>query len=131
MLDGFQPAVAELLSLGIIARMAFLVCYSNSIDDHTRDKAVYLDQAFYELIFAQCASDPGHYAALREIALLRYKSPTIIVGRERIGLLADELAMLTASGVSHPQIAELSLVCARAQTGGFGLTISGDMYPEL
>lgn len=111
--------------------MAFLVCYSSSLDDHTRDTAVYLDQAFYELIFAHCASDRGHYAALREIALLRYESPTMIVGRERLGLLVDELAMLAASGVSHPQIAELSQVCARAQADGCGLTISGDMYPEL
>lgn len=111
--------------------MAFLVCYSRSLDDHTRDKSVYLDQAFYELIFAHCASDRGNYAALREIALLRYESPTMFVGRERLGLLADELAILAASGVSHPQIAELSQVCARAQAGGCGLTISGDMYPEL
>ena len=111
--------------------MAFLVCYSSSLDDHARDKAVYLDQAFYELIFAHCASDRGDYAVLREIALLRYKSPTIIVGQERLGLLADELATLAASGVSHPQIAELSQVCARAQTDGCGLTISGDMFPEL
>jgi hypothetical protein len=109
--------------------MAFLVCYSSSLDDHTRSKAVYLDQAFYELIFAHCVSDS--YAALREIALLRYKSPTIIVGLDRLRLLADELAMLAASGVSHPEIAELSQVCERARAGGCGLTISGDMYPEL
>jgi len=109
--------------------MAFLVCYSSSLDDHTRDKAVYLDQAFYELIFAQCASD--RYRVLREIASLRYKSPTIIVSQDRLGLLSDELTMLSASGVSHPQIGEFSQACARAQTDGCSLTISGDMYPEL
>ena len=118
-------------SLGIIERMAFLVCYSSSLDDHTRNTAIYLDQAFYELIFAHCASDPGRYAVLRKIALLRYKSPTIMIGEDRLELLARELAMLAASGVSHPQIAELSHVCARAQADGCGLTISGDMYPEL
>src|SRR5688572_11162529 len=80
--DPMRPvaAVAELGSLSIIERMAFLVCYSSSLDDHTRNTAIYLDQAFYELIFAHCASDPGRYAVLRKIALLRYKSPTIMIG---------------------------------------------------
>lgn len=109
--------------------MAFLICYSRSLDEHTRNKAAYLDQAFYELIFAHCISD--RYAALREIALLRYKSPTIIVSQDRLRLLADELTILAASGVSHPQIEELSQVLALAQANGCGVTISGDMYPEL
>jgi len=111
--------------------MAFLICYSGSLDDHTRNKAVYLDQAFYELIFAHCRSERSGYGVLREIASLRYKSPTIIVGDDRLRLLPDELAMLSASGVSHPQIAEFSRVCAQAQADGCSLTISGDMYPEL
>jgi hypothetical protein len=111
--------------------MAFLVCYSGSLDDHTRNRAVYLDQTFYELIFALCREERGGYSVLREIALLRYKSPTIIVGQTRLRLLADELNTLSASGVTHPQIAEFGRVCAQAQADGCSLTISGDMYPEL
>src|SRR6185369_7176004 len=98
---------------------------------HTRHKAIYLNQRFYELVFAHCRSESGRYAVLREIASLRYKSPTLVVRQDRLGLLSTELSEFEASGVSHPQIAEFSQVCARAQTDGCSLTISGDMYPEL
>ena len=109
--------------------MAFLVCYSSSLADHARKTAVYMDQRFYELIFAHCRS--GSYSVLREIASLRYKSPTIALRRERLHLLDQELTQLEASGVSHPQIADLKLACERATAESCCLTISGDMYPEL
>ena len=49
--------------------MAFLVCYSRyPPDDHTRDRAIYLDQRFYESIFEHCRSEGGPYTVLREIA---------------------------------------------------------------
>jgi hypothetical protein len=111
--------------------MAFLVCYSGSLEDHARNKAIYLDQAFYELIFARCRLERSGYVVLREIASPRYKSPTLIVGQERLRLLADELSMLCATGVSHTQLAEFSRVCAQAEANGCSLTVSGDMYPEL
>jgi hypothetical protein len=98
--------------------MAFLVCFSSSLADHTLNKAIYLDQAFYELIYAHCRSERERY-------------PTIIVGPDRLTSLPGELAMLSASGASHAQMAEFSQVCARAQSDGCSLTISGDMYPEL
>jgi hypothetical protein len=117
---------------GIFKHMAFLVCYSSfPPDDHTRNKAIYLNQGFYELIFAHCRSDGCPYAILREIASLRYKSPTLVVSQKRLGLLAQELVDLEASGRSHPQIAEFRQVCAKAKAEGYSLTISGDMYPEL
>jgi hypothetical protein len=111
--------------------MAFLVCFSSSLADHTLNKAIYLDQAFYELIYAHCRSERERYPLLGEIASLRYKSSTIIVGPDRLTSLPGELAMLSASGASHAQMAEFSQVCARAQSDGCSLTISGDMYPEL
>jgi len=124
--------MAEFWTLGIIAFMAFLVCFSSQPpDDHTRHKAIYLNQAFYALIFAHCRSDDCTYSVLREIASLRYKSPTMVVGQDRLGLLAQELVDFEASGQSHPQIGEFEQVCAKARADGFSLTISGDMYPEL
>ncbi len=112
--------------------MAFLVCFSRSPpDDHTRDQAVYLDQAFYEAIFKYCRSDRGPCTILREIATLRYKSPTLVVTADRLEALDQELAHFAASGQSHPQIAEFRRVCGQAKAVGCALTISGDMYPEL
>jgi hypothetical protein len=112
--------------------MAFLVCYSRfPPDDHTRHKAIYLDQRFYKLIYDRCRSEVGPYIVLKEIALLRYKSPTLVVSGERLALLDQDLNRLAESGASHPQIAELRQVSAKAVTDGCALTVSGDMYPEL
>lgn len=110
--------------------MAILVCYSSSLDDHPGNTAIYLEQAFYELIFMHCQSD-SRYPLLGAIASMRYKSPTIIFRQEQLGSLSGELAGLSASGISHPQIAKFSQVCTQAQANGCSLTISGDMHPEL
>src|SRR5262249_53177096 len=112
--------------------VAFVVCYSWSPpDDHTRHGAIYLNQQFYELIFSTCRSEHSPYLVLREIALLKYKSPTLVVAGNRLELLDRELARLEESGAAHPQIAEFRRVCAKAISDGCSLTISGDMYPEL
>lgn len=112
--------------------MAFLVCYSAAPPaDHARKQAAYLDQRFYELIVAHCRADEAPYAVLRDIASLRYKSPTLVLKPDRLALLERELTQLEVSGVSHPQLAELRLACSHAKAEGCSLTISGDMYPEL
>jgi hypothetical protein len=112
--------------------MAFVVCYSWSPpDDHTRHRAIYLDQQFYELIYGHCRSEGSPYSVLREIALLRYKSPTLVVSGERLTLLDQDLKRLAESGAWHSQTAVLRQVCAKAIADGCALTVSGDMYPEL
>ena len=112
--------------------VAFLVCYSWSPpDDHPRHKAIYLNQQFYELIYDECRSDLRPYVVLREIALLKYKSPTLVVSGDRLALLDRELMDLERSGMSHPQLSEFRQVCTKAASDGCALTISGDMYPEL
>ncbi len=112
--------------------MAFLVCYSRCPSgDHTRDRAIYLDQRFYELIFVNCRVEGGPFTVLREIATLRYKSPILIVDGNRLELLDRELADFEALGHSHPQIAKFRQVCGEPQAIPCALTISGDMYPEL
>ena len=111
--------------------MAYLVCYSNSIDDDTKAKAIYLDQLFYELIFRRCRDESSGYVLLRQIALLRYKSPRIMIPAEQLSELATELANLQKNRGYHPQIEDLKIVCDTASNKNIGLTISGDMYPEL
>ena len=112
--------------------MAFVVCYSwTPPDDQTRHGAIYLDQQFYQLIYGRCRSEVVPYTVLREIAVLRYKSPTLVISGNRLTLLDHDLARLTLSGASHPQVAALRQVCAKALTDGCALTVSGDMYPEL
>jgi hypothetical protein len=111
--------------------MAFRVCYSRSPpDDHARDRAIYLDQHFYALIFNYCRSEHTDYAVLCEIASLKYKSPALVVSGDRLTLLDRELTTLECSR-SHPQIAEFTQVCSTATANGCALTISGDMYPEV
>jgi hypothetical protein len=112
--------------------MAFLVCYSRSApDDHVYQTAVYLDQKFYEMIFQHCMVERSFYAVLSVVASLRYKSPLLVITREQLDSLADELTHLENAGHTHPQIAELREVCAKAKADCCSLSISGDMYPEL
>lgn len=125
--------------------MAFLVCYSRfPPDDHTRDKAIYLNQPFYEIIFSRCRKQKFYellfsfcrtrrepYDVLREIAWLRYKSPTIVIAGARLELLIQELTRLETDGAVHGQIAAFRRVSEEAIARGCALTISGDMYPEL
>ncbi len=112
--------------------MAFLVCFSWSPpDDHAQHRAIYLDQTFYESIWRECRVDDDPYTVLREIALLQYKSPTLVVAADRLPQLERELVRLEKSGVSHPQIADFRAVCAKAIADGCVITVSGDMYPEL
>jgi hypothetical protein len=118
--------------LVIIRVMAFLVCYSRSAPgDHARQKAIYLDLKFYEMIFRHCIAERSFYAILGAVASLRYKSPLLVIAEDRLDSLADELTHLETSGHSHPQIAEFRKVCAKAKADGCSLSISGDMYPEL
>jgi hypothetical protein len=90
-----------------------------------------LNQQFYELIFRTCRSEDDQYVVLREMAQLKYKSPTVVVASDRLEQLIRELARLEETGAVHPQIADFRQVCARATSDGCSLTISGDMYPEL
>lgn len=48
--------------------MAFLVCYSSTPpEDHTKDRAIYLDRLFYQLIFIHCRLDLSAYTVLRNV----------------------------------------------------------------
>jgi hypothetical protein len=90
-----------------------------------------LNQQFYELIFKHCRSETGPYVVLRDIALLRYKSPTLIVSGDQLRRLDQELITLEDSKLRHPQTCQFREVCNKALSDGIALTISGDMYPEL
>jgi hypothetical protein len=90
-----------------------------------------LDQAFYELIYSNCRFEQSPYVLLREIALLKYKSPRLVIPPDRLELLKRELAVLEDSGVAHLQLEAFRKVCMKAIADGCSLTISGDMYPEL
>jgi len=111
--------------------MAFLVCYSDSLADHANDKAIYLDQQFYEMIFRHCRGESSGFTLLRQISLLRYKSPAILISMEQLTALTAELEDLENANRKHPQIREFKTVCQDATRNDTNLTISGDMYPEL
>jgi hypothetical protein len=101
------------------------------LTDPIRDKAIYLDQRFYELIVKHCRAESGTYSVLREMALLKYKSPAIIVANDRLEALDQELVNLERARMSHSQIAELRYWCEKSMSDKRVLTISADMYQEL
>lgn len=109
--------------------MAFLVCYSEQLTDHTKERALYLDQGFYELVFSHCRTNQFNF--MRRLAVLRYKSPTQMIACGHLGELLQELNIMEQNGLAHPQLAELRQACRVAKNRGVGLTISGDMHPEL
>lgn len=112
--------------------MAFLVCYSTDPpEDHTRDVAIYLDQAFYKMIFEHCRGLESGFAILGAIAALRYKSPTLVVDPDSLKMLACELNRLSDNGHLHSQVPDLCAVVDSALKRNCSLTVSGDMYPEL
>lgn len=111
--------------------MAFLVCYSKSLSDHAKNKAIYLDQRFYELIFRHCRSEGSGFTILRQVALLRYKSPRILFSMKQLPCLVEELERLEKANHTHPQILGLKDACEAAMQTDYALSVSGDMYPEL
>jgi hypothetical protein len=112
--------------------MALLVCFSCSApNDHMKRKAIYLDQAFYGLIFRHCREKRSHYSNLSVIAALRYEGPLLVVHDDQLAALALELDELARSGHLHPQLVAFRNVCREAEAEGCSLSISGDMYPEL
>lgn len=106
--------------------MAFLVVYHPS----DRNKAIYLDQAFYEHIFEHCRRPNADFIYLRRIAELRYKSSAIEIDPAELTALANEIRRLK-SIFSHAQIEDFLRVCEKAGESKLGLRISGDMCPEL
>ena len=112
--------------------MAFLVCYSHDPPhDHPTNRAIYLDQSFYEMIFRECRRPDSDYVILKEIASLRYKSPTLVLSQESLEILQSELDRLDAHEYFHSRIAEFKIVIGTAINRNCSLTISGDMYREL
>jgi hypothetical protein len=119
-------------NVGRRKNMAFLICFSRSEPhDHVAQKAIYLDQQFYELIFHHCTKKRSYYANLSVIASLRYKSPLVVVEGKNLESLVKELEALEQLGHAHPQLAKFREVCGNAISQSCSLSISGDMYPEL
>ena len=111
--------------------MAFLVCYSrNPPFDHCKNKAIYLDRAFYELIWSVCRVSQPPYSVLGKIACLRYKSPVLPIRLAQLPTLDQELVRLGELS-THEQIVDLRTACRLAAAQGLALTVSGGVYQEL
>ena len=108
--------------------MAFLICYSSTVEDHPREKAAYLPQSFYEWIVKVCRADEDRFPRLRQIASLRYKSPTLLLTPRELPLLVKELQHLNSDDTGA---LDFMAAATEAIARPCSLTISGDMYPEL
>jgi len=108
--------------------MAILIRYAGN--EH--EKAIYLSQRFYRLIHRKAAKENSGYTTLRDIALLKYKSPTLTVKGERLQRLISDLKKLQAGTLfGRKEIAGFLAVCENASSRDQGLWVSGDMHPEL
>ncbi len=108
--------------------MAILVRYEGD----ERSTAIYLSQRFYRLIFRKARKEGQGYPVLREIALLKYKSPILTVGGGRLeALVMDPDRLMGRMLWGKKEIADFRAICAQSFVDGRALRISGDMYPEL
>ena len=110
--------------------MAFLVCYSESPpNDDWKNKAIYLNQAFYATIYKRCRRNATQYPLLAQIAALDYDGE-LVVDADQIAHLIAELAALQSSlWFRRKPIDDFIAVCERAEERGVALKIGGDMYP--
>jgi len=107
--------------------MAFLVCYKKvNIELSWSDKAIYLDQIFYELVFYKCR-DPR--SILNKFSRLSY-GDEFEVGISQLNDLRTELVQLRDE-TGELSVNEFIVIVDKSLDDQCDLTISGDMYPEL
>lgn len=111
--------------------MAFLVCYSKTVEDHTNEQATYLDQNFYEKLFNECSSIENRYAILGKIANLKYKSPTMSIDEGDLQIALDELDQLPDRLQQHKSTHAFRNALEEAIDRKCIVTISADMYREV
>lgn len=109
--------------------MALLVCYVRNGVIDWRDKAIYLDQEFYEALCAFSSTlDAG--GVLNDMAGLKY-GDELLLARSRLAELLDELERLEGSRLaSHRQFGSLGTVISSALEGDSEIAIAGDMHTE-
>lgn len=103
--------------------MAFLVCFKKSDCEFSwRDKAIYLDQKFYEMIFNQ-----GYDAdcILKRISRLNYDGE-LEVEYDQLAKLKAELLKLGENN-NHGQISEFIDIVNKSLESSYSLMIAGDM----
>lgn len=108
--------------------MAILVRYAGN----EVERAIYLSPRFYRLIHRKARKEESGYIVLRDIALLKYKSPTMTVGGDRLAQLITDLKKLRGSAIfGRKEVSDFLAVCEKASTNGQALWVSGDMAKEL
>ncbi|HZF00123.1 MAG TPA: hypothetical protein VE981_24145 [Planctomycetota bacterium] len=108
--------------------MAILVRYERN----ELERAIYLSQSFYRLIHRKARQEGSGYSVLRDVALLKYKSPTLTIGGDRLGQLVTDLQKLSGATIlGRKEVSDFLAICEKAAANGQALWVSGDMYPEL
>ena len=110
--------------------MALLLCHARDGVIDWRKKLIYLDQEFYEAIWALSATLDAD-GVLRDMVGLKY-GDELLLAPSRLAELLDELGRLEGSSLaSHRQFGSFGTVIRTAIDGDSEIAISGDMYPEL
>ncbi len=111
--------------------MALLVCFCEKGSEvDWRNKAIYLDQRFYGLLFDYYRKRESD-SALKAMVALGY-GDEYVIPLDRLSEPLDELRHIASEGVlPHPQVDALASVFIEAASRKLDLAISGDMYPDL
>lgn len=111
--------------------MALLVCFHDAGSAvNWSNKAIYLDQGFYELLFDYYKGHRNE-SPLKGMVAIGYDEEFIIAGSQ-IEESLTELARIASEGkVQHPQLQSLRNVLREAASRNCQLAIAGDMYPDL
>lgn len=111
--------------------MALLVCYvdeSEKID--WSDKAIYLDQSFYELMVRYCM-DANRHSTLKEMVSIGYDDEYIISVSQAEFFLLELKELIKKGSLKHAQLQSFANVLCKAISRKCNLVIGGDMYPDL
>jgi hypothetical protein len=88
--------------------MSLLISYSKSKSKaDLKNKAIYLDRDFYEIIFKHCYNS-SNYRILKTLVSINKKSAPKVIENDRLNQFNKELLKLCKNlNITHPQFNEL------------------------
>lgn len=112
--------------------MALLLCFTETNDDQIdwSNKALYLDQKFYERIFEQMQHVEVS-SALRNLTSIGYGEEYVVKANDLCKLRSELVSLQENQSDVKPQIVRFIAAVEKAIAAEKELIVSGDMFPDL
>lgn len=111
--------------------MALLVCFREPGSRvNWANKAIYLDQSLYEMLFAHYRRKTGG-SPLKKLVSIGCDDEVFFAEPQIKGLLEELLRVAATGDVVHPQVSLLCSVLREAVARRCELAVAGDMHPDL